>query len=110
MPETREHDPNTQVVRSVPNWAAWTTIISLLVLGAGWIWQAALGAAALQANTKALDNLSSAVSQLRDQVSTGQREIAVHSSEIGYLRTQISSLEGRISAIERQPMQTRDRR
>lgn len=98
---TRAEDHETNVMRVIPNWAAVSSVIGLMVMAAGWIWQAASAVSALNANSKSQDALTQAVNQLRADVAASQRESAVHSSEISNIKAQVSNLDARVSILER---------
>lgn len=88
-------------MRVIPNWAAVSAVMGLLVMAGGWIWQAASAVSALQANTKSLEQMTSAVTQLRNDVALSQRDAAVHAVEIGNMKAQMMAVDARLSTVER---------
>lgn len=101
MTMTRVEDHETKVMRVIPNWAVVSSVIGLVAMGGGWIWQAASAVAALNANTKSQDSLTQTVNQMRADLAAGQREIAVHSTEISNIKAQVSGIEARVVVMER---------
>lgn len=88
-------------MRVVPNWAAVSAVLTLLVIGASALWQAATAVAALEASTAAQKHLAAVVDQLRDEVQRSRLGMAVHESELSHLKDRTSDLEYRVTALER---------
>lgn len=98
---TRAEDHETKVMRVVPNWAAVSAVLSILMIGASAIWQAASAVTALESSTKTQALLVSEVKQVREEVSKALLKMAVQESELTHLAERTTDLEYRVTALER---------